>query len=311
MSDQKYYLPKLDEEFIFQLTFCMEDQSSTYLIDLEEHIIINEYLELNKDLYEDNPQRFISIPDWTPSDGFRTMEKFVSTLKNEHYREKLRRVLQSGKGVFRQFKDVLSEQSALENLWYDFKDREIRRTIFRWYEENGEALDLSDLPLEIIDERPDSLIREDFFITEQVNPYLKEVEECKEFLLNNNKQNSYLYNELKSIAYSEQDYLILLTNEKEFVGVLGYQINDNKKALIKFYFIKEDFRGLGLFHFLFDNLLFILKNNNIEEVVFKMVNSALKIEKMFANLPIRELTKTIEISVNSLNDKGVESEEIN
>lgn len=298
MSNKKYYLPKLDEEFIFQLTFSMEDQSSSYLIDLEEHIIINESLELNKDLFEEYPERFISIPDWTPSDGFRTMEKFVSTLKNEHYRERLRRVLQSGKGVFRQFKDVLSEQPALEHLWYDFKDREIRRAIFRWYEENGEALDLSDLPLEIIDERPDSLIREDFFITEQVDPYLKEIEECKESLLNKNKQDSYLYNELKNLAYSDQDYLILLTSEKDFVGVLGYQITDNnKKALIKFYYIKEDFRGLGLFHFLFDNLLYILKNNNVEEVVFKMVNSALKIEKMFANFPIRELTKTIEIPV--------------
>ena len=157
---------------------------------------------------------------------------------------------------------------------------------------------MSDLPLEIIDERPDSLIREDFFITEQVDSYLKEIEECKESLLNKNKQNLYLYNELKSLAYSDQDYLILLTGEKDFVGVLGYQITDNnKKSLIKFYYIKEDFRGLGLFHFLFDNLLFILKNNNVEEVVFKMVNSALKIEKMFANFPIRELTKTIEIPV--------------
>lgn len=298
MSEKKYYLPKLDEEFIFQLTFCMEDQSSSYLIDLEEHVIINESLELNKDLYEDNPDRFISIPDWTPSDGFRTMEKFVSTLKNEHYREKLRRVLQSGKGVFRQFKDVLSEQPALEHLWYDFKDREIRRTIFKWYEENGVALDLSDLPLEIIDERPDSLIREDFFITEHADPYLKEIEECKESLLNKNKQNLYLYNELKSLAYSDQDYLILLTGEKDFVGVLGYVVDyENKKSLIKFYYIKEDFRGLGLFHFLFDNLLYILKNNNVEEIVFKMVNSALKIEKMFANFSIKELTKTIEISV--------------
>ncbi len=199
MSEKKYYLPKLDEEFIFQLTFCMEDQSSSYLIDLEEQIIINEYFDdFDKDLYEENPDRFLAIPDWTPSDGFRTMEKFVSTLKNEYYREKLRRVLQSGKGVFRQFKDVLSEQPALEHLWYDFKDREIRRTIFKWYEENGVALDLSDLPLEIIDERPDSLIREDFFITEQVDSYLKEIEECKESLLNKNKQNLYLYNEPKS-----------------------------------------------------------------------------------------------------------------
>ncbi len=299
MSEKKYYLPKLDEEFIFQLTFCMEDQSSSYLIDLEEQIIINEYFDdFDKDLYEENPDRFLAIPDWTPSDGFRTMEKFVSTLKNEYYREKLRRVLQSGKGVFRQFKDVLSEQPALEHLWYDFKDREIRRTIFKWYEENGVALDLSELPLEIIDERPDSLIREDFFITEQVDPYLKEIEECKEKLLNKNKQNLYLYNELKSLAYSDQDYLILLTGEKDFGGVLGYVVDyENKKSLIKFYYIKEDFRGLGLFHFLFDNLLFILKNNNIEEVVFKMVNSALKIEKMFANFPIKELTKTIEIPV--------------
>jgi hypothetical protein len=90
----------------------------------------------------------------------------------------------------------------------------------------------------------------------------------------------------------------LLTGEKDFVGVLGYVVDyENKKSLIKFYYIKEDFRGLGLFHFLFDNLLYILKNNNVEEIVFKMVNSALKIEKMFANFSIKELTKTIEISV--------------
>ena len=109
-----------------------------------------------------DPDRFLPLPQWLPSDGFHTMEKFVSTLRNPIYREKLKEVLQSGRGVFRQFKDVLQEQPSIQRLWYYYKDREMRNRIYEWYEVHDSAFSIAMLDDRGPKEDTLEVIKEDF-----------------------------------------------------------------------------------------------------------------------------------------------------
>ena len=84
--DIQYRMPPLTDEFLYQMIFCMEDQANEYCLDLKEGTLVQEeFIEQRK---EEEPQRFLEIPQWFPSDGFRTMEKFVSTLRKSVYRER-------------------------------------------------------------------------------------------------------------------------------------------------------------------------------------------------------------------------------
>jgi GNAT superfamily N-acetyltransferase len=62
------------------------------------------------------------------------MERFVLKLRNPIFAELLREALSSGQGVFRRFKDILKKNREIERLWFQFKEREMRRVVERWYE---------------------------------------------------------------------------------------------------------------------------------------------------------------------------------
>jgi ribosomal protein S18 acetylase RimI-like enzyme len=72
------------------------------------------------------------------------MEKFAVSFKNALIRKKLTEALDRGRGVFRAFKDALDAYPEAEQLWYAFKEREMRRAVMDWYnglrEEWGLAL---------------------------------------------------------------------------------------------------------------------------------------------------------------------------
>jgi GNAT superfamily N-acetyltransferase len=89
--------------------------------------------ELETILEEPESNRYIPIPDWTSSDGYNLMEKFVSGLRNPLARERLRAILQAGRRVFRQFKDTLREHREVEKLWFRFKEQEMRDEVLDWY----------------------------------------------------------------------------------------------------------------------------------------------------------------------------------
>jgi len=159
----------LTEELIDQIIFAMEDQNHEFFIDRRKGVLVREE-ELQRDSGEsagppDEPQdeqaardqslldgkpadrpewedRYVPIPDWSPADGFHLMERFVLKLRNPIFAEQLREALSAGQGVFRRFKDILKKNREIERLWFQFKDREMRRVVERWYEEERELAGL-------------------------------------------------------------------------------------------------------------------------------------------------------------------------
>lgn len=281
----------------------MEDQANDYCIDLKEGVISETvFVESRREL---EPQRFLDLPPWYPSDGYKTMEKFVSTLRNPIYRERLRLVLQSGKGVFRQFKDVLAEQPSLERLWYYFKDREIRRRIFYWYERNDEAFRLARLGEEVPEDRPDELIRQDFMLTTEVAPYKEEIALLSERVIerlyeSGQRLDRYLGTQLSKARkeHREDQCIVALSLSEQFVGFIQYRIyTEDAIAVIRWYAVEDEFRGLGVFRFLFDALTNALLELGIREVILPLMGEAIRVERMFeASNPV-PLSKTISVSI--------------
>ncbi len=298
-----YMLPPLSDEFLYQVIFCMEDQANEYCVDLKDGVVTE--VEFVADRREIEPQRFLDLPPWYPSDGFRTMEKFVSTLRNPLYRERLRQVLQSGKGVFRQFKDVLHEQPTLERLWFYYKDREIRRRIFHWYERHDEAFRLARLGEEVPDDGSSELVREDFTITDEIDSYRDDVAQLKELAIRRVMELEiptarHMAVKLREAWREHPDdaHVVALSLEGEFAGFIRYHIQDPEQvAVIRCFAVHEEYQGLGVFRYLFDSLCSRLSLQGVRDVVVPLAGDALKIERMFDAIGPSDVTHTISVSV--------------
>jgi Mn-dependent DtxR family transcriptional regulator len=77
--------------------------------------------------------RYIGIPEADSHEGYRDMEHFISTVRDDRLRDQLWRAIQ-GRGAFRYFKDVLSEFPAERERWFAFKDRRLHDRISWWLE---------------------------------------------------------------------------------------------------------------------------------------------------------------------------------
>jgi GNAT superfamily N-acetyltransferase len=153
---------ELTEALIDNILFSMEDQDGVFVLDTREGILTGEddwgFGETEKN--DEDGDRFIALPSWSPSDGYQLMEKFTAALKNTVIRKRLTSALDRGKGVFRAFKDVLSSYPEVEQLWFSFKEREMRRVILDWYNACREEWGLARLGDE--PEETEDLVLEDF-----------------------------------------------------------------------------------------------------------------------------------------------------
>jgi len=140
----------------------MEDQEGEFYVDTLEGLVISvDAEEFDGDADEG---RYIVLPEWDSSEGFRMMEHFTAALRNALIREELSAALDRGRGVFRAFKDTLARYPETEKLWYAYKEREMKRVVIAWYNALRESWGL-----ELIGEEPEDievLALEDFSFRE-------------------------------------------------------------------------------------------------------------------------------------------------
>ncbi len=307
-ENQTYHMPPLTDEFLYQIIFCMEDQSNMYCLDLVEGQLSQ--VDFVRERRQENPARFIDIPAWRPSDGFRTMDKFVSSLRNPIYRERLKEVLQTGKGVFRQFKDVLREQPSLERLWYYFKDKEIRNVIYLWYERNDDAFRLSRLSLEPEDDAKD-LLQEDFSVTADISDWEVSMElSMEKFVRSMQSENRISAMEAERIqsvwenGKARREGLVALTSEGVYAGCVSWIQVDDRIAELVFYYIEPEYRGLGLYKFLFDHMSRRLSRIGVTDIVVAFVGDGLKTSSMFATVSPLPIASKIVVRTRRWNEQN-------
>jgi GNAT superfamily N-acetyltransferase len=143
---------KMTAELMDQIIFGMENQKEDLLLDGDSGLVVPRSTLSKEELTLE--ERYLDLPEWTPTDGFHLMEGFASALKNPIYRERLRDILNSGRGVFRGFKNVLKERPDLEKKWFLYKERLMKQRVREWYSELSaywDALDAGDEPVETED----------------------------------------------------------------------------------------------------------------------------------------------------------------
>ncbi len=153
---------ELDEILADSILFSMEDQNNDFLVDTQEEVVVS-----CNEIEEQDDQRYIHLPEWDSNDGFRLMERFASSFKNPPVKKALTQALDQGRGVFRAFKDVLNQHPEVEQLWYKYKEQEMRRHILKWYNALRE-----EWGIEKIGEEPEEtgdLILEDFRIRQPLD----------------------------------------------------------------------------------------------------------------------------------------------
>jgi ribosomal protein S18 acetylase RimI-like enzyme len=150
---------ELSEALTKDLLFSMEDQMGNFLLDTQEGVIISEE---DGDFARLDPagDRYIPLPGWDSSNGFRLMEHFAAGLRNQAIRNELAGALNRGRGVFRAFKDIIARYPETEKLWFGYKERGMRREILRWYNGLREEWGLERIGGE--PEETEDLVLEDF-----------------------------------------------------------------------------------------------------------------------------------------------------
>ena len=260
-----YEPPPMTDELMYQMIFSMEDQANTYYFDLKDGVPVQKELIPGRDPADQLNRRYIPLPSWSPADGFRIMEKFVSSLRNPVFREQLREALAQGKGVFRSFKNVLKQEPAIERLWFYFKERELKRIIYIWYEQLSESSYLTSLgePEEDVTE----LILSDFVLTEERERWRSHITEIarerldSEFAGVEPPLGILLADEYRETwDVFEDDWLMIFVESplEEFVGFIGacplYPVEDMLVYAVRHLYVEPRFRGLGVFKLLLDHL---------------------------------------------------------
>jgi ribosomal protein S18 acetylase RimI-like enzyme len=147
---------ELTGALVDSILFSMEDQNGELLLDTRKGIVAA--IENRESGGE--ADRYLALPRWGPSEGFRLMERFASGLHNPLIREELSAALDQGKGVFRAFKDAIARYPETEKLWFRFKTRAMKREIIRWYNALRETWGLELIGAE--PEDTEGLVLEDF-----------------------------------------------------------------------------------------------------------------------------------------------------
>jgi len=124
-------------ESIYEETYDPESEEPVELVEvLQDHDLPDWQKE---DLLEADRvdrfygSRYIGVPEADPHEGYRDMERFILTVRDERLQACLWQAIE-GRGAFRHFKDVLAAHYREEKRWYAFQDDRIRGRILDWLE---------------------------------------------------------------------------------------------------------------------------------------------------------------------------------
>ena len=242
----------LTESLLDEIITALENQEQQFLVDAAQ----NKLVEKTDGLKGDD-EFFYELPEWNSASGFKLREDFVSNLNSPLAHEALQEVLHSGRGVFRNFRNVIKDYPEVEKRWHIYKNNKMMCYINNWYNNLREVWGLE--KLDYVPESDDNLIRDDFSFTAYNQ------ENKKELLLHINaafrERNENLSQELSQAIYNiwlEQFELgqskgelgfICRSFSNDFAGCITVsQVSQKqeKVMVLTSLFVPEAFRGLGI-----------------------------------------------------------------
>ena len=243
----------LTDSLVNQLLSALENQEKEFLVDAGS----GELVEKTEGVTGDD-EKLYELPEWDSADGFKLREDFVSNLNSPVAHENLQEVLHSGRGVFKNFRNVIRDYPEVEKKWHIYRNKKMLEYINRWYNNLREVWGLE--KLDYVSESDDSLIHDDFSFT----AYNSENDK-KELLLEVNatfkERNQNLPDELMQAIYdmwlrqfsaadaAGQTGFVCRSFSNDFAGCLTVsQVSDRqeKVMILTSLFVPASFRGLGI-----------------------------------------------------------------
>jgi ribosomal protein S18 acetylase RimI-like enzyme len=239
---------ELSEALIDNILFAMEDQNGEFFLDTRKGTLVTtgEFED------EDNEEACISPPEWEPSDGFRLMERFAAGLRNPLAREELTAALNRGKGVFRAFKDALSRYPETEKLWFNYKEKQMKREVLRWYNALRETWGLEQIGSE--PEDTEDLVLEDFRFRAGTEEDREEAAELHRLCADEQDKTTDIFSGMNPWVFPGDIGLVAETAGGDFAGYISAAKEDSALH-IRVFEVKPEYRGLGLAESMLNQLL--------------------------------------------------------
>jgi ribosomal protein S18 acetylase RimI-like enzyme len=296
----------LTPELIDQIIFGMENQEKGFVVDTQTlQVLPAEEVDQTAEA-----ERYVDIPDWSSVNGFQLMEKFVTSLRNPLFREMLREALSSGRGVFRKFKDVLKQRPEIERLWFGFKEREMKRVVYLWYNQLREAWGLERIGPE--PEDTEELILSDLTIRPETGEHMELIRDLDRrafFEMFPDSPDAYvrdLYDrrrEYYDLALDEDTLLLIAeTPAQEFAGFAwgaeeSLDAGRTLSRLLQLY-VTEEYRGLGLGRALLRRFCGLCAERQVTLVRVELMGASLVMVDVFRTEGFSPFSETLEMDVS-------------
>ena len=284
---------ELSPEVFDRIIFAMEDQSSNAYIHRTTGQFVHEL--------PDDDADFVRLPPWKPADGFYLMEAFVSTVPNRHHRQQLRASLSTGKGVFRSFKNALKQSRDLERRWYRFKDKEMRRVVADWYNQEREAVGLARLGPE--PEETDDLLVTDFIVTPAAAGHLDGAHGVDLEALTElheappGEPADYFRQRRRELDRPESHLVVACTPKDEVVGMAWARACDTSEWELIQIAVMPYYRGLGLAVRLLQVLAHEAAKNGVAAVRARLDEDTIDARGLLEKVGFRVDTVHLELTV--------------
>lgn len=252
---------KLTKDLITNIIYAMENNEDKLYLDLETQELVpsNQIKSNGQNIFLDN--NLIELPNWSSRDGFALMLSFAQSLPNSNIKKELLAIINSHqKGIFKKFKEILSKNPELLASWYNYKEEKMSKVVKQWYsqlheQEETEIFDTSDLLIE------------DFSFSSDFDNH------------------QYFISTLDKIEDPNKKVIIAYDPMQSFSGFISYKIiEEQKTALIFGYYVNKNYRRLGLFTKMLENLIQILKKEGIFCVNLPITNEQEYLKKSFSSL---------------------------
>ena len=255
--------------------FAMEDQTSISFVDANTARVVS---FAHAQLPPEGGERFYPLPEWSSADGFELMEDFTEKCRIPQARSQLKVCLQSGRGVFKNFKAVLKSYPQLEKRWLSFKRKAMTSRVDEWYAALRESWGLEALPLEGPECETQELLLDDFVFSRY--DYLCDKESTDQAAAKaalcfseaiGGKAGEAAAGLLTHLAHFCPDEAkvgsVCRLQTGEFVGCFLCAPLTERSALAVDLFVDEDYRGLGVARQLASSCTGILKEGGFALLV--------------------------------------------
>ena len=267
---RRYRLPRFNDQMLSEIIFGMENQDVDYMLDIGAGCLYSEEVSGERPSSVEN---LVELPPWTSADGYQLMVSFTNSCQDPQLRQRLADELNSKeRGVFRRFRNVLSENPDALKQWYDFKDRRMKSHIKTWYRTR-----FSDVADDIPEEEGD--LSEGALLSDFEVIHLDSPDDYCKALLDSHVADDPVKRKITDCFKSKEAFEVISGGKA--CGALVYErVGD--RAVIILYYVEEQDRENGLFALMFDLFNRELERKGIGKVSMPFPDGCLFLKHMLS-----------------------------